>query len=91
MADILFAARAGTNRAGHLDLRPKHGAVLASVGPTGTRPSELAERAGMTKASMGELVDDLEALGYVLRASDPDDGRARPATMRRMRSMPPTF
>jgi DNA-binding MarR family transcriptional regulator len=65
------------HRAGHLDLRPKHGAVLASVGPTGTRPSELAERAGMTKASMGELVDDLEALGYVLRASDPDDGRAR--------------
>jgi DNA-binding MarR family transcriptional regulator len=63
--------------AGHLDLRPKHGAVLANVGPVGTRPSELAELAGMTRASMGELVDDLEALGYVRRTSDPDDGRAR--------------
>jgi DNA-binding MarR family transcriptional regulator len=65
------------HRAGHLELRPKHGAVLASVERAGTRPSELAERAGMTKASMGELVDDLEALGYVRRTRDPDDGRAR--------------
>lgn len=30
----------------------------------------------MTKQSMGYLVDQLEAAGYVERAADPDDGRA---------------
>jgi DNA-binding MarR family transcriptional regulator len=65
------------HRAGHPELRPKHGAVLASVDPTGTRATELAERARMTRASMGELVADLEALGYVRRAADPGDGRAK--------------
>ena len=64
-------------RAGHGALRPKHGAVLANVDPGGTRATDLAARAGMTKASMGELVDDLGALGYVLRTGDPGDRRAK--------------
>ncbi|GAO05359.1 MarR family winged helix-turn-helix transcriptional regulator [Anaeromyxobacter sp. PSR-1] len=65
------------HRAGHAALRPKHGAVLANVDRDGTRATELAARAGMTKASMGELVDELERLGYVRRAADPQDRRAK--------------
>jgi DNA-binding MarR family transcriptional regulator len=65
------------HRAGHAGLRPKHGAVLANVDREGTRATELAVRAGMTKASMGELVDELEALGYVRRAGDLLDRRAK--------------
>lgn len=42
----------------------------------GTRITTLAERAGMTKQSMGDLVRDLEAQGYVVRAPDPSDRRA---------------
>jgi len=38
---------------------------------------DLAARAGMTKQSMGELVDDLEAKGFVGRRPDPRDRRAR--------------
>lgn len=43
----------------------------------GLRPSELADRLGITKQSVGQLVDDLEHAGYVVRRPDPSDGRAR--------------
>jgi DNA-binding MarR family transcriptional regulator len=43
----------------------------------GTRVSVLAERAQITKQSMAELVAHLEQLGYVERAPDPSDQRAK--------------
>jgi DNA-binding MarR family transcriptional regulator len=43
----------------------------------GMRLTELAAMAGMTKQSMGELVDQMVAAGYVERVADPTDGRAR--------------
>ena len=63
--------------AGHEQVRHKHGAVFANLDEHGTRPSVLAERAGMTKAAMGELVDELERMGYVERRPDPADRRAK--------------
>lgn len=45
--------------------------------PGGTRQTELAERLGVTKQSLGETVDALERLGYVERRPDPADRRAR--------------
>ena len=65
------------HRRGHRSVRPKHGAVFANVDRQGTRPSELARRAGMTKAAMGELVSELQRVGYVRRVIDPTDRRAR--------------
>jgi DNA-binding MarR family transcriptional regulator len=41
------------------------------------RLTDLAEAALMTKQSMGYLVDDLEALGYVERVPEPGDRRAK--------------
>lgn len=64
-------------RAGHHAIRHKHGAVFANLDAEGTRPSVLADRAGMTKAALGELVDELERLGYVRRRPDPSDRRAK--------------
>ncbi|MBO0837141.1 MAG: MarR family transcriptional regulator, partial [Actinobacteria bacterium] len=64
-------------RAGHTSIRHKHGAVFANLDAAGTRPSVLAERAGMTKAALGELVDELERIGYVRRQPDPSDRRAK--------------
>lgn len=64
-------------RAGHASIRHKHGAVFANLDAEGTRPSVLAERAGMTRAAVGELVDELERLGYVRRQPDPIDRRAK--------------
>jgi DNA-binding MarR family transcriptional regulator len=42
----------------------------------GTRASELAVRADITKQAVGVLVTELEQAGYVIRQSDPSDGRA---------------
>jgi DNA-binding MarR family transcriptional regulator len=62
---------------GYGDIRLAHSAVFAHVDSEGTRSGELAQRAGMTKQSMGELVVDLEEKGYVERLEDPVDRRAR--------------
>src|SRR5438445_13818246 len=67
----------GYRQRGEKGLRPKHGAVIANIDRHGTRPSVLAERAGMTRPAMGELIDELEALGYVKRVPDPEDRRAK--------------
>lgn len=68
---------AALHRQGHPAIRPKHGAVFANIDREGTRATTLAERAGMGKAAMGELVDELERLGYVERRPDPSDRRAK--------------
>lgn len=65
------------HRSGQTRLRPKHGRVLANIDRAGTRATELAARGGMTKPAMGELIDELEALGYVQRREDPSDRRAK--------------
>ncbi|MFD4444748.1 MarR family winged helix-turn-helix transcriptional regulator [Nocardia sp. NPDC058519] len=59
------------------DLRPAHYAVFRYLAPDGSRVTALAEAAGMTQQSMGELVTHLEKCGYVERVPDPADGRAR--------------
>ena len=43
----------------------------------GTRLTTIAARANITPQAVGELVDDLERLGYVVRRPDPDDRRAK--------------
>ena len=64
--------------AGYDDLRPAHLSVFQHIDhpPAGTRPSVLAERAQVTKQSMGAVLTDLEARGYVARLADPHDQRA---------------
>jgi DNA-binding MarR family transcriptional regulator len=57
--------------------KPKHSAVFAQISPDGSRLTELARKAGMTPQAMGELVDELVDMGYVLRRPDPDDRRAK--------------
>jgi len=61
---------------GYPDIRPAHAKVFEQIGP-GRRVREMAERAQVTKQSMGELVAYLEGRGYVERAPDPADGRAK--------------
>ncbi len=59
------------------DIRPTHGCIFRFVGGEGMRLTVLAEMAGMTKQSVGEIVDDLVARGYVKRIADPEDKRAK--------------
>ena len=62
---------------GHPHIRVAHGNVFQFLDDEGTRVSVLAERAQMTKQSMGELVAHLESHGYIERVPDPGDGRAK--------------
>lgn len=63
--------------AGIADITPAQARVAARISPGGTRVSELAERARITKQSAAFLVGQLEAAGYVERVPDPTDGRAQ--------------
>ena len=65
------------NAAGFEELRVPHMALLQFPGPDGVRPGMLAERAGMSKQAMNQLLRSLEGLGYIARSDAPDEGRAR--------------
>ncbi|MFC4910129.1 MarR family winged helix-turn-helix transcriptional regulator [Actinomadura gamaensis] len=74
METKVFAALAA---AGIDDITPAQAKLLARVQQDGTRLTELAEAAQVTKQTAGYLVDQLERAGYVERARDPRDARAR--------------
>lgn len=58
--------------------RRAHSAVMAHIDVEGgTRLTTIAARANITPQAVGELVDDLEQLGYVVRRPDPNDRRAK--------------
>jgi DNA-binding MarR family transcriptional regulator len=75
--DFERRARATLRARGHTGLQPSHQVIFANLGNGGARLTDLAGRAAMTKQAMGQLVDDLERLGYVERIPDPADGRAK--------------
>jgi DNA-binding MarR family transcriptional regulator len=62
---------------GHVDTRIAHVGLTRNLDVEGTRLTELARRASMSKQAMGELVDQCAQLGLVDRVADPSDGRAR--------------
>jgi len=63
--------------AGVTDITLAQARVAARIGPDGSRVTDLAEQARVTKQSAAFLVEQLEAAGYVERVPDPTDGRAR--------------
>ena len=63
--------------AGFDDISPSQARVFQRIAPDGSRLSDLARQAGITKQSAAFLIDQLERTGYVHRVPDPDDGRAR--------------
>ncbi len=63
--------------AGYGDITPAHATVFQHLPAEGARVTELAQRAQLTKQYVGRLVAELEALGYLERAADPADRRAR--------------
>jgi DNA-binding MarR family transcriptional regulator len=67
----------GLNAAGFDDLTLPHIAVFQYPGPDGVRPGKLAERAGMSKQAMNQLLRSLESLGYIGRSDEHDGSRAR--------------
>lgn len=63
--------------AGFTDQRMVYNRVFPFIPGEGIRLTDLAERAGVTKQAMSELVADLVTMGYLQRVPDPTDGRAK--------------
>ena len=65
------------NLAARAQVGAAHIHITRHLALQGSRLTELAERAGMTKQAMGDLVTQCEAWGLVVREPDPIDARAR--------------
>jgi len=74
--EVVRRVSVGLAEAGFDDLRPAHTAVFQHIEADGSRLTDLADRAQITKQSMGYLVDYLEQHGYVERRPDTRDRRA---------------
>lgn len=61
---------------GYGEISPSHGLIFQYMNEKGSRITELAFQAGMTKQSMSALIHQLEEYGYVKRKDDPQDARA---------------
>lgn len=61
---------------GFTDVSPSHGWVFHHTKEEGSRITELAAIAKITKQSMSALVAQLENAGYVKKKADPTDKRA---------------
>jgi DNA-binding MarR family transcriptional regulator len=68
---------AGLREAGETEMRPKYNAALRYLDEEGTRATVLAERSGLTRQALSQIVDEMEAAGYVTRLPDPGDRRAK--------------
>ena len=62
---------------GYDDLRDAHMQVFGNIAEGDIRLTELGARAQLSLAAISELVNELEALGYLARRPDPMDGRAK--------------
>lgn len=70
------ASLAKLQASGHAEIRLGHLPVITNLDPEGTRITDLAARAGMTRQMMGRLVKELEALDYVRSRPHDTDQRA---------------
>ena len=67
----------GLAELGYNDITRAQGRLFQRIAPGGSRITDLAEQAGVTKQTATFLVEQLERAGYVERVPDPTDGRAR--------------
>lgn len=77
MAHNIDVPLALSNLAARAQISAAHIHITRHLALQGTRLTELADRAGMSKQAMGDLVDQCAAWGLVTREPDPRDARAR--------------
>lgn len=77
MAHDVNVPLALSNLAARAQISAAHIHITRHLELEGTRLTDLAQRAGMSKQAMGDLVDQCEAWDLVTREPDPRDARAR--------------
>jgi DNA-binding MarR family transcriptional regulator len=77
MAHDVNVPLALSNLAARAQIGAAHVHITRHLALEGSRLTDLAQRAGMTKQAMGDLVTQCEAWGLVVREPDPLDARAR--------------
>jgi DNA-binding MarR family transcriptional regulator len=77
MADNVEVPLALANLAARQQVSAAHIHITRHLALGGSRLSDLAHSAGMSKQAMGDLVDQCVAWGLVQRVPDPLDARAR--------------
>ena len=77
------AARSYSERAlsllharGFSDITLFHTVLISNLDTAGDQITAIAEKAGITKQAMGQLVNELESKGYVKKTKNPEDKRA---------------
>ncbi|HZY17155.1 MAG TPA: MarR family winged helix-turn-helix transcriptional regulator [Ramlibacter sp.] len=77
MAHNVEVPLALSNLAARAQVGAAHVHITRHLALEGSRLTDLADSAGMTKQAMGDLVGQCEAWGLVVREPDPRDARAR--------------
>jgi DNA-binding MarR family transcriptional regulator len=77
MAHNIDVPLALSNLAARAQISAAHIHITRHLDLEGTRLTDLAQKAGMSKQAMGDLVDQCEAWDLVIREPDPRDARAR--------------
>lgn len=77
MAHNIDVPLALSNLAARSQVSAAHIHITRHLSLRGSRLTDLAQRAGMSKQAMGDLVNQCEAWGLVAREADPHDTRAR--------------
>jgi DNA-binding MarR family transcriptional regulator len=72
---LTAAERANSGRS--TGLARSHTLVFAHLDEAGTRPAEIARRAGISRQAVGQTVAQMKSLGLVKLAADPTNRRAR--------------
>jgi DNA-binding MarR family transcriptional regulator len=76
-SELIDGVQQGLADRGFDDVRPVHGFAFARLSGSPATTAQLAEHLGITKQATSELVQHLVERGYLTRAADPDDRRAR--------------
>lgn len=67
--------------AGFEGLKLSYGQVIPLIEPQGTRIIDIARVSGISKQAIGQIANDLERHGYIVRSDDDADRRAKKLTL----------